>query len=106
MAQNLEIQERLARLRYERELQQKEFPIRCLLRLYSQCQQPLRTEYFAGMQELIRWLSPISRSEKQICYIPTYLLTYEAQELARLTGHHASQIYQELLDLWTQDSRI
>jgi len=31
------------------------------------------------------------------------LLTYEMQEIARLTGNSIYQIYQELTELWTSE---
>lgn len=96
---NYDIQTRLAQLKSERELQSKEFPLAYLLRLYLQCPRHLCLYQFAGLKELITWLSPISRSDKQSKHIPTCLLSYEMQEIARLTGNHISQIYQELIEI-------
>jgi len=88
--------ERLIELKRLRELESTPFPLTSLLVLYTKSYNSLYLNYFEGFQELITWLSPISPSTYPIIHVPRYLLNYEMQELAKHTGNHISQIYQEL----------
>ena len=97
----------LARLLEQRALQQKPFPLSALLQLYLTAQMPLYVNYFEGFQELIKWLGPIAPSTKPIHWpVPKLFLTYEMQEIARHTGNHISQIYQEFHSLWPPPPQI
>jgi len=97
------IQSLIAKVRAQEEAKRRAFPITNLLQLYAISSRSLYLNHMEGLRLLIAWLSPISPSEKPSIYIPTYLLTYEMQEIAKLTGNHISQIYQELTELWTRD---
>lgn len=83
----------------QKRVAQLEFPLPALLQLYAKQYQELYLEHFYGLKLLLQWLAPVSLSSKPKCFIPTYLITYEMQEIARLTGNHISQIYQELTEL-------
>lgn len=93
----------LQRLKNSRELDSKEFPLSALLTLYSRNPKLLYLNWFEGMQELIQWLSPISRSTKQPIYIPIYFCTYEINEIAKLLNEHPSKIYQELMEIYSNE---
>ena len=85
------------------------FPLKNLLELYSRSARILYLNHFEGLKLLIAWLSPISPSTKPHISIPTYLITYEMQEIARHTGNSVSQIYQELTELtelWKPEKQI
>jgi len=90
-------------------LKASQFPLKRFLQLYTRAPTLLYLNHFEGLKLLLRWLAPISPSTKQKFNIPIYLLTYEIQEIARYTGNHPSQIYQELTELtelWTSDFNI
>ena len=103
------LQSLLESYRRNSELKASQFPLRYFLILYTSAPTLLYLNHFEGLKLLLRWLAPISPSTKQKFNIPIYLLTYEIQEIARYTGNHPSQIYQELTELtelWTSDFNI
>ena len=84
-------------------LKASQFPLKRFLQLYTRAPTLLYLNHFEGLKLLLRWLSPISPSEKQSISLPIYLITYEMQEIAKHTGNSVSQIYQELTELWISD---
>ena len=84
-------------------LKASQFPLKRFLQLYTRAPTLLYLNHFEGLKLLLRWLAPISPSEKQSISLPVYLITYEMQEIAKHTGNSVSQIYQELTELWISD---
>ena len=97
------LQSLLESYRRDSELKASQFPLRYFLILYTRAPMTLYLNHFEGLKLLLRWLSPISPSEKQSISLPIYLITYEMQEIAKHTGNSVSQIYQELTELWISD---
>lgn len=97
------LQSLLESYRRDSELKASQFPLRYFLILYTRAPRTLYLNHFEGLKLLLRWLSPISPSEKQSISLPIYLITYEMQEIAKHTGNSVSQIYQELTELWISD---
>lgn len=94
----------LQKLKYERELREKEFPLNSLMILYHRSQKLLYVNYMEGFKELVNWLGPISRSKKQSINVPTYLYTYEVQEIAKILDEDGSKIWQELLQVMREQA--
>ena len=83
----------------QKRLAQLEFPLLSLLILFSHLQCEDLASRHRSYRELIKWLSPISRSQKQSIYIPIYFCTFEIYELGQYLKEEPSKIWQELAEL-------
>ena len=90
---------RLSNFLEQKKLERVEFPLRALLVLFSHLQCEDLASRRRSYRELIKWLSPISRSQKQSIYIPIYFCTFEIYELGQYLKEEPSKIWQELAEL-------
>jgi len=90
----------------QKRLESKEFPLKAALELVRRCQHLQLGDRSQGVKALMKWLSPISRSEKQSIYTPTYLNTFELVQIAEAIGEEPSKIWQELVELERESPRV
>jgi len=82
------------------QMQVQDFPLRQFLTLYANASNTLYLNHMEGLRAMKLWIGPIARSQKQPCYIPTCLCTYEIQKVAEVLGEHISVVWQEMFDIW------
>lgn len=92
------LSESLKRLREQRAIITKPFPLWALLCIYEQSnRRDTYANYFEGLKLLVNWLGPVDcPAVTADLKIPKLLHTYDAQEIARILNTKQEVIYHEL----------